>query len=272
FKTNNENALEIDFAAMNFKSPTMSLPSLIGNGTIFTHFTAVYKSIAIVWAYWSVPSADKYKFNFVAGMLMDLLSPLFPSAFVIIVCIGSLSRTFSVGKVVEVEDQFAGYGHIDFATAEAAQKVLSVVGGTKMCLAAECGRTMYPIRERIGLKDASNKLALNFQKSTGPPVDDNNSEQPTGRVQISVLLATRTMQRPADEKTFSTQEISSRILIKMKEVTKKVLSLTTKNVVTVPAYFNDSQCQAAKDAGVISGLNVLRIINEPTAAAGYQRW
>ena len=58
------------------------------------------------------------------------------------------------------------------------------------------------------------------------------------------------------------------ILIKMKEVAEAYHATTiTKAVITVPAYFNDSQRQATKDAGTIAGLNVLRIINEPTAAA-----
>ena len=58
------------------------------------------------------------------------------------------------------------------------------------------------------------------------------------------------------------------ILTKMKETAEAYLGKTiTDAVVTVPAYFNDSQRQATKDAGVIAGLNVLRIINEPTAAA-----
>ncbi|KAK8959938.1 Heat shock cognate 70 kDa protein 2 [Platanthera guangdongensis] len=71
-----------------------------------------------------------------------------------------------------------------------------------------------------------------------------------------------------EEKQFSPEEISSMVLIKMKEIAEAFLSKTVKNaVVTVPAYFNDSQRQATKDAGVIAGLNVMRIINEPTAAA-----
>ncbi|OAL32279.1 hsp75-like protein [Fonsecaea multimorphosa] len=71
-----------------------------------------------------------------------------------------------------------------------------------------------------------------------------------------------------ETKTFSPQEISSMVLMKMKEVAEtKLGKKVSKAVITVPAYFNDNQRQATKDAGAISGLNVLRIINEPTAAA-----
>jgi len=78
-------------------------------------------------------------------------------------------------------------------------------------------------------------------------------------VQVEVL---------GDKKTFAPEEISAMVLQKMKAIAETFLGKEVKNaVVTVPAYFNDAQRQATKDAGTISGLNVMRIINEPTAAA-----
>jgi len=82
-----------------------------------------------------------------------------------------------------------------------------------------------------------------------------------GRPQIQV-------EYKGETKTFFPEELSAMVLTKMKEFAEAYLGHPVSNaVITVPAYFNDSQRQATKDAGIIAGLNVLRIINEPTAAA-----
>ena len=81
----------------------------------------------------------------------------------------------------------------------------------------------------------------------------NNNDKPNIQVQVG-----------SETKTFAPEEISAMVLIKMKETAEAYLGKkVTHAVVTVPAYFNDAQRQATKDAGVIAGLNVMRIINEP---------
>merc|ERR1712176_298434 len=83
----------------------------------------------------------------------------------------------------------------------------------------------------------------------------------SGKPMISVLVK-------GEEKVMAPEEVSSMVLTKMKETAENYLGKEVKHaVITVPAYFNDQQRQSTKDAGVIAGLNVLRIINEPTAAA-----
>jgi heat shock protein 5 len=72
----------------------------------------------------------------------------------------------------------------------------------------------------------------------------------------------------SEQKQFSPEEVSAMVLQKMRDIAESYLGKEVKNaIVTVPAYFNDAQRQATKDAGTIAGLNVVRIINEPTAAA-----
>jgi len=76
------------------------------------------------------------------------------------------------------------------------------------------------------------------------------------------------VQFQGQQKRFTPEEISAMVLTKMKNIAESHLGAPVKNaVITVPAYFNDGQRTATKDAGHIAGLNVLRIINEPTAAA-----
>ena len=70
------------------------------------------------------------------------------------------------------------------------------------------------------------------------------------------------------DKTFHPEEVAAMILTKMKNIASAYLGEEVKRaVITVPAYFNDAQRQSTKDAGIIAGLEILRIINEPTAAA-----
>ena len=76
------------------------------------------------------------------------------------------------------------------------------------------------------------------------------------------------VQYKGETKKFQAEQLSSMVLTKMKEIAEAFLGKDVKSaVITVPAYFNDAQRQATKDAGTIAGINVLRIINEPTAAA-----
>ncbi|MCL2669298.1 MAG: molecular chaperone DnaK [Syntrophaceae bacterium] len=112
--------------------------------------------------------------------------------------------------------------------------------------------TVYAIKRLIGRKYASKEVQ--YDKTISP---FKISEAKNGDAQVT-----------ARGRDYSPAEISSIILTKMKQTAEDHLGgKVTDAVITVPAYFNDSQRQATKDAGKIAGLNVLRIINEPTAAA-----
>merc|ERR1712093_749823 len=116
--------------------------------------------------------------------------------------------------------------------------------------------TVFDAKRLIGRKFADSKVQADmklwpFKVVSGP--------------QDKPLISVNYM---GEEKKFQAEEISSMVLVKMKEIAESYLGKEVKKaVVTVPAYFNDAQRQATKDAGTIAGLEVQRIINEPTAAA-----
>merc|ERR1711931_457442 len=115
--------------------------------------------------------------------------------------------------------------------------------------------TVFDAKRLIGRKFSDQAVQNDMKQWSFTVVDDDTKP----KVQVEYK---------GEMKTFFPEEISSMVLLKMKETAEAYLGKTvTDAVVTVPAYFNDSQRQATKDAGTISGLNVLRIINEPTAAA-----
>ncbi|KAK3336757.1 heat shock protein 70 family [Cercophora scortea] len=115
--------------------------------------------------------------------------------------------------------------------------------------------TIFDIKRLIGRRFDDPTVKKDMESWPFKVIDDDGSP----KVQVDYLESVH---------TFSPQEISAMVLTKMKEIAEvKIGKKVEKAVITVPAYFNDNQRQATKDAGAISGLNILRIINEPTAAA-----
>jgi len=116
-------------------------------------------------------------------------------------------------------------------------------------------QTLFDVKRLIGRRFKDSTVQKDIKLLPFQIVDVNSKPQ------ISVKVN-------GEQKTMPPEEVSSMVLVKMKEVAENYLGKEVKHaVVTVPAYFNDAQRQSTKDAGTISGMNVLRIINEPTAAA-----
>lgn len=122
--------------------------------------------------------------------------------------------------------------------------------------AANAERTIFDVKRLIGRKFDDKEVQKDVKLF---PFKIINKD---GKPYIQVKV------KDGEVKVFSPEEVSAMVLIKMKETAEAFLGRKIKDaVVTVPAYFNDAQRQATKDAGIIAGLNVARIINEPTAAA-----
>ncbi|KAJ2252001.1 ATPase with role in protein import into the ER [Coemansia sp. RSA 454] len=115
--------------------------------------------------------------------------------------------------------------------------------------------TIFDAKRMIGLRYNDKEVKRDMKTWPFKVIDKDG--KPTFRVDVK-----------GDKRNFSPEEISAMVLGKMKEIAESYLNTkVTHAVVTVPAYFNDAQRQATKDAGAIAGLNVMRIVNEPTAAA-----
>ena len=116
-------------------------------------------------------------------------------------------------------------------------------------------RTVFDIKRIIGRKWSDKDMRADVQHF--PFAVENKDGKPVVNVEVA-----------GKDRTFSPEEISAMVLGKMRDVAESYLGEKVDSaVVTVPAYFNDNQRQATKDAGAIAGLNVLRVVNEPTAAA-----
>ena len=114
------------------------------------------------------------------------------------------------------------------------------------------------------------KMALSVIKTMYPRFDDKEIQKEMKLISYKIVKSSNgdAWVKSSDGKVYSPSQMGAYVLTKMKETAEGYLGTSAKNaVVTVPAYFNDSQRQATKDAGQIAGLNVLRVINEPTAAA-----
>ncbi len=182
-----------------------------------------------------------------------------------------------------MEGTFEGAIGIDLGTTYSCVAIYQ--GSTCEIIANEQGNRVTPSyvsftdKERLIGDAAKNQAALNPNNTVfdakrligrrfdDPSVVKDRKQWPFSVVDVngSPLIEVDYL---GEKKKFQPQEISAMVLIKMREIAEaRIGKKVEKAVITVPAYFNDSQRQATKDAGAISGLDVLRIINEPTAAA-----
>ena len=219
-----------------------------------------------------------------AGKLLVALSVVLYALFVVIL---PLQNSFHSSNVlVRGADDVENYGTvigIDLGTTYSCVAVMK--NGKTEILANEQGNRITPSYvaftddERLIGDAAKNQVAANPQNTIfdikrliGLKYNDRSVQKDIKHLPFNVVNKDG---KPAvevsvkgEKKVFTPEEISGMILGKMKQIAEDYLGTkVTHAVVTVPAYFNDAQRQATKDAGTIAGLNVLRIVNEPTAAA-----
>ncbi|MBK8985837.1 MAG: molecular chaperone DnaK [Chloroflexi bacterium] len=170
-----------------------------------------------------------------------------------------LGTTNSVAAVMEGSDP------VVIPSAEGSNTVPSVVAFSK-----KGERLVGQTAKRQAVVNPENTI-YSIKRLMGRRIDAEETQRTQKMVSYQVVAGPQQdarVQIPAVSKTYSPQEISALILQKLKRDAEAYLGEpVTQAVITVPAYFNDSQRQATKDAGKIAGLEVLRIINEPTAAA-----
>ena len=176
-------------------------------------------------------------------------------------CVGiDLGTTYSVvgvwqgGEVVIIPNEM---GNRITPSVVAFTETERLIGdGAKNQVADNPANTIYTIKRLIGRKYSDPTVQADKKLLSFNVIGDKD-----GNPRVQVMFK-------GEKKTYTPEEVSAMVLQKMKEIAETSLGKTVKNaVVTVPAYFNDAQRQSTKDAGTIAGLNVVRIINEPTAAA-----
>jgi molecular chaperone DnaK (HSP70) len=146
--------------------------------------------------------------------------------------------------------------------------------GAKNQVASNTKNTLFDVKRLIGRKFSDRGVQEDIKHMPFKVFTKGDAVSPTGDTASDKTTVLRDdkpyieVDYMNEKKVFAPEEISAMVLKKMKETAEEYLGTPVKNaVITVPAYFNDSQRQSTKDAGVIAGLNVLRIINEPTASA-----
>lgn len=123
------------------------------------------------------------------------------------------------------------------------------------------------IAKRQAITNPENTI-FSIKRIMGLMFNEEKSKEAKSKVPYKIINRNDACAVEIKGKTYTPEEISSKILLKLKDDAESFLGETiTDCVITVPAYFNDSQRKATKDAGTIAGMNVLRIINEPTAAS-----